>query len=178
MASLPPADPAPAPTPAPTTAPAPPTAPAPAAEPPWYAAYPAPRKAPRTLTRQELLQFFKEGKQGGQELILIDVRRTDFVDHTIRGAINIPAQSIYATLPALFNLFCSTGTRRVVWFCETGSSRGRGTRAAGWFADYVHDQSNFFIESHVLEGGINGWVEAGGEYLEFVDKLEAGSGGK
>lgn len=46
--------------------------------PPWHAAYPAPKATPNTLPRQELLQWFREGKQAGRDFVLVDVRRTDF----------------------------------------------------------------------------------------------------
>lgn len=46
--------------------------------PPWHAAYPAPKATPDALSRQELLQWFREGKQAGRDFVLVDVRRTDF----------------------------------------------------------------------------------------------------
>jgi hypothetical protein len=51
---------------------------------------------------------------------------------------------------------------------DIGSSAGRGTRAANWFADYLEDQKDESIESLVLQGGIKGWVGAGEEYREEV----------
>lgn len=50
-----------------------------------------------------------------------------------------------------------------------GSSRGRGARAAGWFADFLAAKGDKAMESLVLEGGIAGWVAAGGRFLELVD---------
>lgn len=49
-----------------------------------------------------------------------------------------------------------------------GSSRGRGTRGAAWFADQIKKQSDDTMQSLVLEGGIKGWVVAGGEFLQYV----------
>lgn len=46
--------------------------------PPWHAAYPAPNATPGALPRQELLRWFREGKQAGRDFVLVDVRRTDF----------------------------------------------------------------------------------------------------
>jgi hypothetical protein len=54
-----------------------------------------------------------------------------------------------------------------------GSSKGRGTRAAGWFADYIRAQNNTTMESSVLEGGIKGWVASGNEYVELTDGYDA-----
>ena len=59
-----------------------------------------------------------------------------------------------------------------------GSSRGRGSRAAGWFADYINDQqqkndiNSTTMESYILEGGIKGWATAGEEYVEMMDEYE------
>jgi hypothetical protein len=51
---------------------------------------------------------------------------------------------------------------------ETGSSRGRGTRAAGWFDDLIADKGDVRMKSLTLEGGIKGWVAAGPEYQEYM----------
>jgi hypothetical protein len=54
-------------------------------------------------------------------------------------------------------------------FLIPGSSRGRGPRAAGWFADYLEDKGNTSLKSLVLEGGIKGWAAAGEEYTQLMD---------
>lgn len=53
----------------------------------------------------------------------------------------------------------------------TGSSRGRGTRAAASFADYIseHGSAEDGMESVILEGGIKGWATAGTEFVEYMD---------
>jgi arsenical-resistance protein 2 len=65
-----------------------------------------------------------------------------------------------------------------------GSSRGRGTRCSGWFADYIAENGETAdyiddteetgveatdIQSLTLEGGIKGWVKAGDEYTQELD---------
>lgn len=50
-----------------------------------------------------------------------------------------------------------------------GSSRGRGTRAAGWFQDVLTKHGNTTMKSLVLTDGINGWFRAGDEYTNLVD---------
>lgn len=52
-----------------------------------------------------------------------------------------------------------------------GSSRGRGTRAAGWFEDYLREQGDEGkkMKSLILEGGIKGWVKGGSAYVEEMD---------
>lgn len=53
-----------------------------------------------------------------------------------------------------------------------GSSRGRGTRAAGWFADRIEEQGESGLKSLVLGGGIKGWAGAGSEYTEWMEGYE------
>ena len=59
----------------------------------------------------------------------------------------------------------------------TGSCGGRGTRAAGWFADYVADHGDGDgdggIQSAILAGGIKGWVAAGDRFTALMDGYDA-----
>ena len=55
---------------------------------------------------------------------------------------------------------------------RTGSSRGRGPRAAGWFHDYIQDQSDAFIKSYVLLEGIKGWARSGEKFVEWMDEYD------
>ncbi|OQE05298.1 hypothetical protein PENVUL_c025G00080 [Penicillium vulpinum] len=137
------------------------------AEIPWHAAYPPPRGAAPSISREELLQWIQEGKQAGKDFVLVDLRRTDYEGGTIQGSLNLPAQSLYPTIPTLYSLVSNSTVKYVIWYC--GSSAGRGTRAAGWFADYLEDQQNGEIKSLILSGGIKGWVAAGPEYISLMD---------
>ncbi|KAM0723185.1 hypothetical protein Q7P37_001385 [Cladosporium fusiforme] len=138
-------------------------------EEPWYAAYPEARSTPTPISRAELLHLLKSSVKA-TDLVLVDLRRTDFVGGTIKGSINLPAQSLYQTIPALYNIFHAAGARRIVWYC--GSSRGRGNRAAAWFADYIVDKADRDMQSLVLEGGIKGWVNEKGEYLQHMQHFD------
>lgn len=51
----------------------------------------------------------------------------------------------------------------------TASSRGRGTRAAGWFDDYIADQGDEKMRSLVLSEGVKGWALAGPDYVQQMD---------
>ncbi|KAJ6017546.1 Rhodanese-like domain-containing protein [Penicillium sp. IBT 35674x] len=135
--------------------------------PPWHAAYPAPRTVANSISRLDLLGWMKEGKEVGKDYILIDLRGTDFEGGTIRGSLNLPAQSLYPTIPTLYSVFLQARVSKVIWYC--GSSRGRGPRAAGWFADYLQEQKDWDIKSLVLEGGIKGWAAAGDDYTQLMD---------
>ena len=52
-----------------------------------------------------------------------------------------------------------------------GSSQGRGTRAAGWFADYLRQQGveESETKSWKLEGGIKGLVRDGEKYTALME---------
>lgn len=122
------------------------------AEAPWHAAFPAPEIVARSVSREEVLQWLREGKT---DFVLVDVRRMDFEvglalgfccfsssSHEkdvvlgrdvwlcamklliipikgglIRGSINLPAQSLYYTIPALYNLFSAAKKTKVIWYC-------------------------------------------------------------
>ena len=45
---------------------------------PWYAAYPAPQTSAPSITRETLLSWIKDGKRPGKDLVLVDLRRTDY----------------------------------------------------------------------------------------------------
>lgn len=47
-------------------------------ETPWHAAYPSPKAIPSSISREEVLNMIKSGKQAGKDFVLVDVRRTDF----------------------------------------------------------------------------------------------------
>ncbi|KAF8859769.1 Rhodanese-like protein [Acephala macrosclerotiorum] len=140
-------------------------------EQPWHAAYPAPKTSASSITREELISWMKAGKHPAMHFVLVDLRRTDFEGGTIRGSINLPAQSLYMTIPSLYTLFLEAEVTEVIWYC--GSSKGRGTRAAGWFADYLKEQNDRMMESLVLEGGLKGWATAGDEYVKLMDGYDA-----
>ncbi|EWY79179.1 hypothetical protein FOQG_17721 [Fusarium oxysporum f. sp. raphani 54005] len=54
--------------------------------------------------------------------------------------------------------------------------RGRGTREAGWFSDYIAEHVDGEMESLVLLERTKGWRRAtGGEFVEWMDEYEAGA---
>ncbi|KND89024.1 hypothetical protein TOPH_06310 [Tolypocladium ophioglossoides CBS 100239] len=140
---------------------------------PWHAAYPPPtNKAPAGMAREMVLEMLKNSDSvAGKDYVLIDLRRTDHEGGTIRGSINLPAQSLYPTIPTLYNMFKAAGVRKVVWYCS--SSRGRGTRAAGWLSDYLDERKDRNMESLILLEGITAWATAGGEFTDWMDDYDA-----
>ncbi|KAK7185549.1 hypothetical protein DPSP01_010771 [Paraphaeosphaeria sporulosa] len=139
---------------------------------PWHAAYPAPRNPAATICREEVLRMMKQSAEtASKNYVLVDLRRSDYQGGTIRDSINLPAQSLYPTIPTLYALFKGAGIRQVIWYC--GSSKGRGARAAGWFADYIEDQGDTQMKSVALAEGIKGWAtSAGGEYVEHMVEFD------
>ena len=108
-------------------------------EAPWYAAYPVARNQnPASIQRAELLEMLKF-QTAGKDFVLVDLRRADHEvsrtptqyfrnavswSHqggTIRGSINLPAQSLFPTLPTLYTLFKSAGVGKVIWYCGMSS---------------------------------------------------------
>lgn len=116
---------------------------------------------------------------------------------TIHGSINLPAQTLHPTIPTLYTLFSAAKIEKVIWYCgksisklrlgpqwensywydlnanlTAGSSRGRGNRAAGWFADFIAEKGDTLMKSQTLEEGIKGWAVAGEEYVKLMDEYD------
>jgi hypothetical protein len=75
--------------------------------------------------------------------------------------------------------WCSRLSTRPTCFHEVplptclDSSRGRGTRVAGWFDDYLDDLSvGGSVRSLILREGIKGWANAGPEYTKHMDDYD------
>jgi arsenical-resistance protein 2 len=52
--------------------------------PPWHAAYPAPKTTPTTIRREDVLDMVKKSAETfSTDYILIDLRRTDFEARTL-----------------------------------------------------------------------------------------------
>ncbi|KAL4939630.1 hypothetical protein BDV06DRAFT_230914 [Aspergillus oleicola] len=142
---------------------------------PWHASFPAPITDPHALPAQTLLSWLQkdkpESRKIGVDFLLVDLRRTDFEGGTIKGSLNLPAQSLYPTLSTLYALATSAGVKDVIFYC--GSSAGRGTRAAAWFADYIKEQGGGEkVKSWKLEGGIKGWVKGGEDYTALMEGFD------
>src|ERR1700761_5255170 len=94
-------------------------------EAPWYASLPTPVRAAPLYPKEDLLrQFMILGDMLNAGTLLIDVRRTDYEGGTIRGSLNLPAQSFPLNMSTLFRLCSGDGLAvisRVVFYC--GKSR-------------------------------------------------------
>ncbi|KAJ9161168.1 hypothetical protein NKR19_g2551 [Coniochaeta hoffmannii] len=50
----------------------------------------------------------------GKDFILVDLRKADHEGGTIRGSINLPAQSLWPTIPTLYKMFKAAGLRKII----------------------------------------------------------------
>ncbi|GAA5918183.1 hypothetical protein JCM1841_005291 [Sporobolomyces salmonicolor] len=144
-------------------------------ETPWHAAFPTPTASLSNSTLssisapelRELVLAQPELEQ--REFLVVDVRRTDFEDAFIKGAVNFPAHSFYPTLPSVLPIL--SRYRTVIFHCQ--SSQGRGPRCAGWYQDAL-DQAGIARDvsrAVVLAGGIKEWVRQFGDEREVTVKL-------
>ncbi|BGP24633.1 hypothetical protein Rt10032_c03g1256 [Rhodotorula toruloides] len=144
-------------------------------ETPWHAAFPTPSRSLAdsslaTISAEELRKKVEEqSDMFKRDFLVVDVRRTDFEDAFIKGAVNLPAHSFYPTLPSLLPIL--SRYRAVIFHCQ--SSSGRGPRCAGWYQDAL-DEANISKEQSqavVLTGGIKAWVKAYGDDENVTVKL-------
>ena len=150
----------------------------------WHENFPEPRhKNPNHIEKEEVLRQLQAGDLPGRDYLLVDLRRNDHEGGTIQGSLNLPAQSLHYSLPTLLSLCQLGGIKKVIWYCgesclaairfaserwDTGSSRGRGPRAAGWFDDLIQEAGVKGVQSLVLEGGIKEWATAGPAYTKMM----------
>ncbi|PWY98541.1 hypothetical protein BCV70DRAFT_201859 [Testicularia cyperi] len=96
------------------------------------------------------------------------------VQTIIPTAINLPSHTFPATLGTLLPMLI--GVPKIVFHCN--SSKGRGTRTAGWLADALAEyhtkhspdgdlsreqaESRAADQAVILTGGINAWTEKHG----------------
>ena len=85
------------------------------------APFPQPRSEARLLNKTQLLrQFAVLGDLLSAGALLIDVRRTDYEGGTIRGSLNMPAQSFPLNMATLYRLCLGDGLSvisRVIFYC-------------------------------------------------------------
>ncbi|KAI0067550.1 hypothetical protein BV25DRAFT_1818913 [Artomyces pyxidatus] len=117
----------------------------------WAANFPQPISTPPKISHEELEELMRT-KTAGVDFVVVDVRRTD-IEALIKGAINVPAQTFYQTLPTLLPIL--SRIPKVIFHCQ--SSLGRGPRCAGWYADALAPDA--ISQSLILEGGMKVWLE-------------------
>lgn len=94
--------------------------------------------SPQSITRDALLDMFREGQKPGLNFLLVDVRREDPKvsfdcisaryrrdcvltnlpqGFSIAGSLNIPIQTLAESLPTLHLLCKAAGIRTAIFFC-------------------------------------------------------------
>jgi len=137
----------------------------------WHDAFPQPCSAPPVIAADELAVLLKT-KTAGKDFVVVDVRRTDFEDCCIPGAINLPAHSFYPTLPGVVALLRNVPL--VIFHCNScGKPSSRGRRVAGWYQDALDEMGITTSSASYLEGGIKGWASKwnGKEKEGMIQKL-------
>ncbi|OCB87897.1 P-loop containing nucleoside triphosphate hydrolase protein [Sanghuangporus baumii] len=131
----------------------------PSATPSWAAGLPEPLSAPEGITAETLAEFIKTGsKTSGKDYVVVDVRRTDFENYAIPGAINLPAQSFYPTRTGVVSVLSNIPL--VIFHCQScGSLTSRGRTVAAYYQDVLNEKGITTSKALYLEGGIKGWIE-------------------
>ncbi|KAJ3129739.1 hypothetical protein HK100_008445 [Physocladia obscura] len=89
-----------------------------------------------------------------------DVRRTDFGGGTVKGAINVHAQTFYLQLDEFVAKYSTIPI--IFFFCNSSSLSefkiGRGPRCAGWYQDALDAKNIKTSRAVILAAGIKGWI--------------------
>lgn len=78
----------------------------------WTDAFPAPLTTAPVMPREDALSALSS-----PDLLIVDVRRTDYEGGAIKGSINLPAHSLYMNRAVLFDLCKRAGVKRVAFYC-------------------------------------------------------------
>ncbi|KAH8119890.1 Rhodanese-like domain-containing protein [Phellopilus nigrolimitatus] len=143
----------------------------PPSAPSWSAGLPNQISSPDGISAEEVAHFIKAGtKAPGKDYIVIDVRRTDFENYAIPGALNLPAHSFYATRAGAVSVLSHIPL--VIFHCQScGSATSRGRKVAAYYQDALDEKDIHTSKALYLEGGIKGWVEKYKEDGELTVKL-------
>ena len=93
-------------------------------KPTWDQNYLPTKCVPAEVTHDVLAEMIKDSAEDEDTgFVVVDVRRTDFEEHAIKNALNIPAQSFYLGLSTWSKVF---GDRTVIFHCSSSNGRGNG----------------------------------------------------
>jgi arsenical-resistance protein 2 len=89
----------------------------------------------------------------------------------VKGALNLPAHSFYATLPTITTLISHVPL--VIFHCNSCSPTGRGPRTAGWYAEELDRRGIPATQStaRVLDGGIKEFIRLYGDDSQLTSKI-------
>ncbi|KAL5533944.1 hypothetical protein ACEPAG_404 [Sanghuangporus baumii] len=143
----------------------------PSVTPSWAAGLPEPLSAPESITVEALVELIKtSSKTPGKDYIVVDVRRTDFENYAIPGAINFPAHSFYPTRAGVISVLSDIPL--VIFHCQScGSPSSRGRKVAAYYQDVLNEKRITTSKALYLEGGIKGWTDKYKDDESLVIKL-------
>lgn len=120
----------------------------------WLESTPEASVEPKDSDYLEPAAVSKTIREHPSNVAILDLRKNDFLGGKIKGAFNIPAQSIYHSVPDLYDLFEKSGKKEIIIHCV--SSRHRASRTWGWFKDYAETKpKDEKLQVHILKGGFN-----------------------
>ncbi|CAE6499461.1 unnamed protein product [Rhizoctonia solani] len=134
----------------------------------WHDAFPTPPFDTPRMSAETLAETIQH-KVAGVDYVVVDVRRNDFENVYIKGALNLPAQSFYPTLPTVTSLLSKIPD--VIFHCNSCTETGRGSRVAGWYADHLKQLGVTTSKSWILDGGIKRFEILYGDNDKLVSKL-------
>ncbi|KAJ3070404.1 hypothetical protein HDU98_006588 [Podochytrium sp. JEL0797] len=128
----------------------------------WWDAFPAPKSTPERWTHDQVAALIQSPDAvAGRDYVVVDVRRADFGGGTVKGAINVHAQTFYENLDEFVGKHKEVP--RVFFFCnsssQTATKIGRGPRCAMWYQDALDARGIKTSKAFILAAGIKGWVE-------------------
>ncbi|KIP10599.1 hypothetical protein PHLGIDRAFT_101017 [Phlebiopsis gigantea 11061_1 CR5-6] len=109
-------------------------------------------------------------KQAGVDFLIVDLRRIDWENACVRTSINLPAQSLYQSLPALLPVLSKVPL--VIFYCQSCSTISRGARGASQYQDALDAAGITTSHGRILTGGIKGWIADYGEDETLTVKLK------
>ncbi|KAJ3414046.1 hypothetical protein HDV05_007171 [Chytridiales sp. JEL 0842] len=135
----------------------------------WWDSLPAVISKPEGWSRDQVAELVKSGAVPGKDYLVVDVRRTDYGGGHVIGHVNAPAQSFHQGLPEFVEKY--KNVPKVFFYCN--SSKGRGTRCAGWYQDALNERKITTSQGLILVGGIKGWLEAFKDDSNLTEKYDA-----
>jgi SAM-dependent methyltransferase/rhodanese-related sulfurtransferase len=119
----------------------------------WWDAYPK-----DYLTSGEVANLLRSSDRS--DYAIIDVRENDRDGGHVLRSVQWRADAFASSLNKFYDEYGKT--KQVIFYC--GSSKGRGSRCAAWYQDYLNGEGNTESKACVLEGGYHGW-----RYPDLVD---------
>ncbi|KAI0084180.1 Rhodanese-like domain-containing protein [Irpex rosettiformis] len=136
--------------------------------PDWARSLPQPKSNPPHISIAEVAELIRT-KKPSVDFIVVDLRRADWDTNYIRTAINLPAHSLYQSLPSLLPLLQSIPL--VIFHCQSCSPVSRGSRAASWYQDALNEAGITTSQARILTGGIKAWVAEYGDDESLTVKI-------